>query len=161
MKSLQKEQNSTNLLLWPPICRNKSAITPKRFNSLDTNSTRSSEVANGRNSKEMLIFQMGLWYYSFGISKPSKWQVFQILIINWQKFDGSCITPSYFPSLMQNGHFWPFSLIHSKGLEKSETMFLLFWKILYFSNSQMPNKTSITHSIYKIIHLKLFFKTFA
>ena len=38
MKSLQKEQNSTNLLLWPTICRNNSAITPKWFNSLDTNS---------------------------------------------------------------------------------------------------------------------------
>ena len=25
-------------LLWPPICRNKPAITPKWFNSLDTNS---------------------------------------------------------------------------------------------------------------------------
>ena len=37
-KSLQKEQNSTNLLLWLPICRNKPAITPKWFNSLDTNS---------------------------------------------------------------------------------------------------------------------------
>ena len=39
VKSLQKEQNSTNLLLWPPICRNKLAITPKWFNSLDTNSS--------------------------------------------------------------------------------------------------------------------------
>ena len=39
VKSLQKEQNSTNLLLWPPICRNKPEITPKWFNSLDTNST--------------------------------------------------------------------------------------------------------------------------
>ena len=41
VKSLQKEQNSTNLLnlLWQPICRNKPAITPKWFNSLDTNST--------------------------------------------------------------------------------------------------------------------------
>ena len=29
MRSLQKEQNNTNLLLWPPICRNKRAITPK------------------------------------------------------------------------------------------------------------------------------------
>ena len=38
VKSLKKEQNSTNLLLWPPICRNKHAITPKWFNSLDTNS---------------------------------------------------------------------------------------------------------------------------
>ena len=39
VKSLQKGQNSTNILLWPPICRNKSAITPKWFNSLDTNSS--------------------------------------------------------------------------------------------------------------------------
>ena len=41
VKSLQKEQNSTNLLLvWPPFCRNKSAITTKWFNSLDTNSKK-------------------------------------------------------------------------------------------------------------------------
>ena len=38
---LKKEKNSTNLLLWPPICWNKSAITPKWFNSLDTNSKES------------------------------------------------------------------------------------------------------------------------
>ena len=31
--------------------------------------SRSYEVANGRNSNEMLIFLLGLWYYSFGISK--------------------------------------------------------------------------------------------
>ena len=37
--TVQKEQNSTNLLLWPPICRNKPAITPKWFNSLDTYSS--------------------------------------------------------------------------------------------------------------------------
>ena len=45
VKSLQKEQNSTNLLLWPPICRNKSAITPKWFNSLDTNSRWSTFIS--------------------------------------------------------------------------------------------------------------------
>jgi hypothetical protein len=33
VKSLQKEQNSTNLLLWPPICRNKHTISPKWINS--------------------------------------------------------------------------------------------------------------------------------
>ena len=38
VKSLQKEQNSTHLLLCRLICRNISVITPKRFNSLDTNS---------------------------------------------------------------------------------------------------------------------------
>ena len=44
VKSLQKEQNSTNLLLWSPISRNKSAITPKWFNSLDTNSSAVSKI---------------------------------------------------------------------------------------------------------------------
>ena len=34
VKSLQREQNSWNLLLWPPICRNIPAITPKWFNTL-------------------------------------------------------------------------------------------------------------------------------
>ena len=29
VKRLQKEENTTNLLLWPPICRNKRAINPK------------------------------------------------------------------------------------------------------------------------------------
>ena len=48
VKSLQKEHNSTNLLLWPPICLNKSAITPKWFNSLDTNSKLPSNL-KGKN----------------------------------------------------------------------------------------------------------------
>ena len=39
MRSLQKEQNNTNLQLWPPICRNKRAITPKWINSQETNFT--------------------------------------------------------------------------------------------------------------------------
>jgi hypothetical protein len=39
VRSLQKEQNNTNLQLWPPICRNKRAITPKWINSQDTNFT--------------------------------------------------------------------------------------------------------------------------
>ena len=51
VKSLQKEQKSTNLLLWPPICRNKSAITPKWFNSLDTNS----------NHNSLYLFNSTLW----------------------------------------------------------------------------------------------------
>ena len=44
VKSLRKEQNSTNLLLWPQIYWNKSAITPKWFNSLDTNSRLRTEL---------------------------------------------------------------------------------------------------------------------
>ena len=54
VKSLQKEQNSTNLLLWPPICRNKSAITPKWFNSLDTNS--SFEAIIGKSTNRLNYF---------------------------------------------------------------------------------------------------------
>ena len=37
VKKLQKEQNGTNQLLWPPICRNKRAITLKWINSYKTN----------------------------------------------------------------------------------------------------------------------------
>ena len=37
VKSLQKEQNITNLLLWSPICWNKCAITPMWINSKETN----------------------------------------------------------------------------------------------------------------------------
>ena len=55
VKSLQKEQNSTNLLLRPPICLNKSAITPKWFNSLDTNST--SDFWLERLNKKRATFQ--------------------------------------------------------------------------------------------------------
>ena len=36
-----KRTNSTNHPIWTPICRNKPSITPKWFNSLDTNSRNS------------------------------------------------------------------------------------------------------------------------
>ena len=52
MKSLQNEQNSTNLLLWSSICRNKSAITPKWFNSLDTNSMLCTYFMNSLSCEE-------------------------------------------------------------------------------------------------------------
>ena len=61
MKSLQKEQNSTNLLLWHPICRNKSAITPKWFNSLDTNSNTNSIMLPWTRYKKP-------WLFNFEIS---------------------------------------------------------------------------------------------
>ena len=54
--------------------------------------------------------------------------------------------------------FWSLSFkIQSQGLEQSETLFL-FWKILWFSNNLMQKMTSITHFIYKISHLEVFFK---
>ena len=58
VKSLQKEQNSTNLLLWPQICRNKSAITPKWFNSLDTNSKDSSCILHNKAKTFMKLHLM-------------------------------------------------------------------------------------------------------
>ena len=73
MKSLQKEQNSTNLLLWPPICRNKSAITPKWFNSLDTNS-----------SPELYTVQTGL--YNEGTYVRMQMVMHKINTNVWTKF---------------------------------------------------------------------------
>ena len=60
VKSLQKEQNSTNLLLWPPICRNKPAITPKWFNSLDTNSMSRYSKLKAENSLEFVSLCLNL-----------------------------------------------------------------------------------------------------
>ena len=57
VKSLQKEQNSTNLLLSPPICRTKSAITPKWFNSLDTNSNLQTYETMNKHFLNVLIQQ--------------------------------------------------------------------------------------------------------
>ena len=65
VKSLQKEQNSTNLLLWPPICRNKPAITPKWFNSLDTNS-------NWKAKQQNVDFPSIILWVELGISEVMK-----------------------------------------------------------------------------------------
>ena len=88
VKSLQKEQNSTNLPLWPPICRNKTAITPKWFNSLDTNST---EVQMG-----LLILNITVPFLYFDIltvrpkvlNRPEKrpnyfWNGFLDMALRW------------------------------------------------------------------------------
>ena len=84
VKSLKKEQKSTNPLIWPPICLNKSAITPKWFNSLDTNSKWStgnrlvhqtsqkartlsySSIGNQkiRKTKDSLSHYIFWWYYT-------------------------------------------------------------------------------------------------
>ena len=56
VKSLQKGQISTNLLLWPLICRNKSAITPKWFNSLDTNSSSDSSGSSKPKADAISVF---------------------------------------------------------------------------------------------------------
>ena len=56
VKSLQKEQNRANLLLWPPICRNKPAITPKWFNSLETKFVKQPFFNHGHNDYEWADF---------------------------------------------------------------------------------------------------------
>ena len=66
VKSLQKGQNSTNLLLWPPICRNKSAITPKWFNSLDTNSSFPNKNAKRNSNMIWYIIQKKMPYSLLG-----------------------------------------------------------------------------------------------
>ena len=67
---LQKEQNSTNLLLWPPIFRNKRAITPRWINSYETNfefpPLQTSLVAWKSFIKPHLL-QLGMVQSKFGI----------------------------------------------------------------------------------------------
>ena len=70
VESLQKEQNSTDLILWPQICWNKSAITPKWFNSLDTSSNLMANIwekdisilaGNLNLGRTYLITAVGAW----------------------------------------------------------------------------------------------------
>ena len=72
VKSLQKEQNSTNLLLCPPICRNKSASTTKWFNSLDTNS----RVVNSKNHVRNSLNLRKLFLPTRKLFLPASWTFF-------------------------------------------------------------------------------------
>ena len=60
----------------------------------------------------------------------------------------------------ENGHFWPLFTIQSQGIKQTTTL-LFILNALGCKNNLMQNMTSITPFIYEIIHLKLFFKTFA
>ena len=84
MKSLQKEQNSTNLLLCPPICRN-SWITPKWFNSLDTNSIRNSNLEQ---------FEL----HSRDFSRKTDWTFLKTNLLSWV----ISIIPSYYVVVFSN-----------------------------------------------------------
>ena len=74
-----------------------------------------------------------------------------------KKFGGSGIIPSYFPALMNLAIFLPFFTIQSQGIELTKTL-LFILKVLWCSNNLMQQMTSKTPSIFKIIHLKVFFK---
>ena len=117
VKSLQKEQNSTNLLLWPPICRNKSAITPKWFNSLDTNSIFLPIQIQRPDQYKMKIlvfsiqydfqilkyqYQYSIWRilnkYQYQYAKKTEVSVFSISILSGKKCEKTS-KPSRFEKL--------------------------------------------------------------
>ena len=108
VKSLQKEQISTNLLLWSIICRNKSAITPKWINSQKTNfnqhANNSRYIQRGANLDDCLTNQpLCMWektsciYPHQSITEKKKvsrqnfssgsfWEVF----LNWSTYTFWC-----------------------------------------------------------------------
>ena len=91
VKSLQKEHNSTNLLLWPPICRNKPAITPKWFNYFGTNSNKNAclftELVNSevfmRVTKRIVLTLLTKALYKFVCFKEKVWSFLKLWI--WQQ----------------------------------------------------------------------------
>jgi hypothetical protein len=60
-----------------------------------------------------------------------------------------------FPRPHEHGHFWPFFTIQSQAIEQTTTLHFIC------NNNLMKERTSITTSIYEIIHFQVFFKTFA
>ena len=94
---------------------------------------------------------------------------------NQKKFDDSGMYYTFQLSHPpENGYFWPFSFTQSQGIVQSATLFL-FWNILLskalskyegskicdcLSNTSSEKK-SMAPCICKIIHKKVFFKTFA
>ena len=60
-----------------------------------------------------------------------------------KKFDGSGITPSYFPALMRMVFFAIFLKIQSQGMEQSATLFFIL-KVLWCTNNLMQNMTFVT-----------------
>ena len=60
----------------------------------------------------------------------------------------------------ENGHFGPFFTIQSQGIKQTTTL-LFILNVLCCKNNLMQKMTSITPPIYKIIHLKIFFKNLA
>ena len=62
-----KRANSTNHPIWTPICRNKSAITPKWFNSLETNSSGMSNNLVRQSRPLLLIIMQSSPHFNFEI----------------------------------------------------------------------------------------------
>ena len=101
VKSLQKEQNSTNLLLWPPICRNKSASTSKWFNSLDTNS----------NLRSCFLHFLGLPMNKVWEAKPQNISLLKNVVESffslWSQILQSLHSKYFFPNWTIDGaHLW-------------------------------------------------------
>ena len=60
----------------------------------------------------------------------------------------------------EKGPFWPFFTMQSQVIKQTTTL-LFILNILCCKNNLMQKMTSITPSIHKIIHLKIFFKNLA
>ena len=120
MKSLQKEQNSTNLLLSPPIFQNKPAITPKWFNSLDTNSI-------------VLFWRFFFWLFN---SKTRQIQYFRPLFSALVALLCYAL-PACSGALAQLSHSTQFvlSLVSCRNWEKSD-------HAIYFENNLVKSKCS-------------------
>ena len=130
VKSLQKEQNSTNLLLWLPICRNKSAITLKWFNSLDTNSI-SSTLFGFLFGLQVLWWNLGMGGY-INRSKDFVVVVFVVIAVShfWALADSSYIYQKLCQSPLSLLWLWLFFFAEGRYiLRKVESKYELWCNI--------------------------------
>ena len=84
VKSVQKEQNSTNLLSWTPKCRNKRESTPKRLTLIIPLSGRENcqRLHIRRKASLKVRFHMVSFWYSRICSSHSPWYAISEFQIN-------------------------------------------------------------------------------
>ena len=105
-------KKSTNLLLWPPICRNKPAITAEWFNSLDTNSSEMPSTPTYFDE-----------YYEYPISKPlllSIWIGWPTMRKHWPKTTFYQLL-SFFVIVL--AFFWILLLLYGNAVQASPPSF--------------------------------------
>ena len=123
--------------------------------------------ANGRNGNKILIFQKDIMKDDLGISKLMKISLPNLndMVLRSQEstekslMGVALLLPTFPPSWK-----WSFLVVffttQIQGIEQNIPLHFTL-KVLWFSNNMMQKMTSITPSIYKISHLKVFFKNFA
>ena len=118
--------------------------------------------------KDLWLQMDGIWFPGLGpyvdypyhfksnedIITKFKWHELQIITINKKKFDGSGITPSYFPTLMKMVILAIFQ-IQSSRIEQTTTL-LFMSKVLWCSNYLMQKK-----NFYNPFYLLKYFSNFA